>query len=308
MLDNRVGLFLRGFNACGSDVGWCAGLGIENHQLSELWDRDDLGHEFRVWVATRTGVLGDLDSREFACWCVRRIWRLLEDGRCRDAMTAVDKPQVSESERAGAKAVAVAAVEAAEEPGVTPKTLYAARSVYGAVCGDAWGAAAWAVYADAADASARAKTLNRDSASAAWAATAASWSEQARYLADAGNPFIGLRNLAADSMDLGEAFEAGCLRLASELVEDLGGGTETMVAIRLVAETVEVLLNDTKRPRLPQTDSRRLVEGWQMRFLGLERMAELHRTLTVLYHRLMFRYKRPAAECSGADESKEEAV
>ena len=59
--------------------------------MHELWARDDVKPEWRIWIATRTGVLSDRDLLFFACWCARQVWHLLSDERSRNAVEVSER-------------------------------------------------------------------------------------------------------------------------------------------------------------------------------------------------------------------------
>jgi hypothetical protein len=51
--------------------------------MSELWRRADMRIDWRVWIATRPGVLDDTTLRLFACWCAQQVLHLDTDERSR---------------------------------------------------------------------------------------------------------------------------------------------------------------------------------------------------------------------------------
>ena len=147
--------------------------------MAELWDREDLKPAWRIWIATRPGVLTDRELRLFACWCCRhQAWHLLVDERSRHVVDigelyAEGKATSDELAAAGDAARAATCTRA----GATEET--AARAAEGAAVMDAADAAAWA-----AEDAALAAALD-----AAWDdARAAARAAQAAYLKQHAHP------------------------------------------------------------------------------------------------------------------------
>jgi hypothetical protein len=111
--------------ACAEGKAWAIGTGAEN--MAELWKREDLHNEWRLWIFERS----DVDKKttvRFAIFCARQNWNLLTDQRSKDAIETVErwldgnatmKELASAAARAAWEAVAAArsatgAAEAAE--------------------------------------------------------------------------------------------------------------------------------------------------------------------------------------------------
>ena len=125
--------------------------------MHELWARDDVKPEWRIWIATRTGVLSDRDLRFFACWCARQVWHLLSDERSRNAVEVSERfadGKATADELAVARGAAWAAWAASrarrhDAEGAARAAAWAAFAARAAwedegSAGDAAGSAAWA--------------------------------------------------------------------------------------------------------------------------------------------------------------------
>jgi hypothetical protein len=146
--------------ACEDGREWAISTGEPD--MDALWRREDIKPEWRVWIATRPGVLPDRELRLFACWCVRQVWHLLTDERSRNAV------EVSERFSDG--------LATKEELFVARNAAWAARATASAAASDAaWAAASTAAWAAASDA-ARAVASDAAWAAASTAARAAAWS------------------------------------------------------------------------------------------------------------------------------------
>jgi hypothetical protein len=151
--------FLNKHDACDEGRDWALATGCET--VAELWLRDDLRTEWRIWLACRT--LPDNILRKFACRCVREIWHLLTDERSRNAIEVAERHAdglASDEELAAARDAARDAAWAAARAAASA----AAWSAAWAEVSDAASAAVWS----AARAAARAAVSD-----AAWAAAMA---------------------------------------------------------------------------------------------------------------------------------------
>jgi hypothetical protein len=135
---------------------WAVSTGCAT--MDELWARPDFWPEWRVWVATRTGVLDARTLRLFGVWCVRQVWHLLDDSS-RTAVEVAERFEVGAAKR--------------DELDAARNAADAARTSARVAALTAW-AAAWPIAGatDAARASARAALAAVDAAWAAALATA----------------------------------------------------------------------------------------------------------------------------------------
>ena len=79
--------FLDKNDACNDGRDWALATGCQT--VAELWLRDDLKPDWRVWLACR--VLPDNVLRKFACRCVREVWHLLTDERSRNSVEVAER-------------------------------------------------------------------------------------------------------------------------------------------------------------------------------------------------------------------------
>ena len=177
--------FFAQHNACTDGREWAIATGCQN--MAELWERDDMRPDLRVWIGTRRGVLDDKALRLFSCFCARQVWHLLTDERSRHAVEVAERyahgdatdEELAAAREAGEDARVAARVAAREDAGAA----WAARAA--AVAALAEGQAAWAVWTvwNARNAARRAAEEDARAATwdAAWAAGAAmaSWAAEA---------------------------------------------------------------------------------------------------------------------------------
>ena len=79
--------FLEKHDACLEGATWALATGCAT--IEELWLRDDLKLDWRIWIAIK--VLDEKTLRQFACLCVREIWPLLTDNRSRRAVEIAEQ-------------------------------------------------------------------------------------------------------------------------------------------------------------------------------------------------------------------------
>ena len=136
--------FLDKHDACDEGRDWALATGCKT--VAELWLRDDLEPDWRIWLAFRT--FPDNLLRKFACRCVREVWHLLTDERSRNAVEMAERHAdglATDEELAAARDAASAARTAG-----WGTAMYAARdAAWGAVSAAA-SAVAWAAASDAA--------------------------------------------------------------------------------------------------------------------------------------------------------------
>lgn len=186
--------FLREHSACCKGAKWALSVSSD---MADVWDEllNQGKHDWLIWTATRRGVFPDSVLRKLACRFVREtpigggetVWDLLEDARSRKAVEVAEAyadGKATEAELDDAYAAAWAAEAAA----------------WAADAADAADAAAWAANATAsADAAAAADAAiaaylaaylaARAAAAADVAAVGAADADQARMIAELGNPF-----------------------------------------------------------------------------------------------------------------------
>jgi hypothetical protein len=188
------------YSAYTADRNWalanCGGM-------AAAWDTDNYEPEWRIWVATRPGVLDDRTLRTFAAWCAQQVWHLVGDPRSRNATEVARRHAVggaTDEELTAAHTAAEAAEIVMRSPvgQDTPAATWAARAAtYAATPAGTWAAtggaaraaaeaAAYAATRAAARAAAEAVFLDAAEAAAAFVAK----STQAKWLREnVRNPF-----------------------------------------------------------------------------------------------------------------------
>lgn len=155
------------FLACTEGRDWALATGCATMQ--ELWLRDDMRYEWRMWIIRRDGVLTRNELLRFACWSVRQVWHLLTDERSKATIEVV--------ERFIERKATVAEVRLARD---------AAYAAYTATTTTA--TAAYATYAYAAACTVGAATAEAAAYAAAYASTDTARASQARWLIENTKP------------------------------------------------------------------------------------------------------------------------
>ena len=160
-MDMTIEEFCDKHSACADGRNWALSCGSTT--MHALWLREDLRHEWRMWIMQRDGVMTRTECVRFSCWSVRQIWQLLTDERSRKAIEVTEAflegkatiKEVEEAVKASAAAAADAASAAADAAYAAAKAADAASK-----------AAADAAYAasKAADAAAYAAAKAADAA------------------------------------------------------------------------------------------------------------------------------------------------
>jgi len=76
-------------------VTWAKATGCAT--MRELWDYRPMPDDYRLWIASRAGVLTDRDAILFACWSARQEWRMLTDERSRVAVEVMERFAIGEA-------------------------------------------------------------------------------------------------------------------------------------------------------------------------------------------------------------------
>ena len=158
-----IAAFCAQHGACVPGAAWAAKQ--PEKRMRDLWRRSDLRPEWRIWVATRPGVMCDRDTRLFACWCAtctplgdgRTSAALLTDPRSREAVRVTVRYALG---AASAEQLATAYTTAARAAAAAYAAYAAARAAAAYAAYAAARAAAAAAYA-AADAAADADAARK---------------------------------------------------------------------------------------------------------------------------------------------------
>ena len=123
-------------NACADGREWALAH-CEN--MADAWVK--LPDDYLIWVATRPGVLTDLELRQFALWCARQVEHLMEDERSKEALNVVERFLNGEATQEELKAARSAADAAARSADARSAAADAARFAARSAADAAWSAA-----------------------------------------------------------------------------------------------------------------------------------------------------------------------
>jgi hypothetical protein len=149
--------FLEKHNACKEGADWALVTGCTT--IEQIWLRDDLSFDWRIWIAIR--VLDQKTLIKFSCLCVREIWHILIDQRSRSAVEITEQYVTGNNLAADNLAAASDAAWAAE------RALWAAARAASDAARDASDAARDASWAAASAAARAASAAARDAGDAA---------------------------------------------------------------------------------------------------------------------------------------------
>jgi hypothetical protein len=108
--------------------------------MAELWRRADMRIDWRVWIATRPGVMNDTTLRLFACWCAQQVLHLATDERSRRVVEVAVRYAVgtaTEYEFADARDAALVVVLRSSATGTVGAAALAAHNTAAIDAGDA---------------------------------------------------------------------------------------------------------------------------------------------------------------------------
>jgi len=94
--------------ACTDGKEWAI---ANNKTMDEVWNTSK--PEWLVWIATRPNVLTEKELILFSCFCVRRVWHLLDDEGSKNAVVVAEKYANGEATKDELSAAAYAAANAA---------------------------------------------------------------------------------------------------------------------------------------------------------------------------------------------------
>jgi hypothetical protein len=146
--------------ACAEGREWALACGAPD--MDALWARDDVRPGWRVWIATRYGVLDDRTLRLFACFCARQMWHLLTDERSRQAVLVAERFAEGRATREELDAARDAAMDATWAAAGAAAWNAARNAAWAAARNAAWNAV-WAA-AGAAAAAAQSAWLRKHAA------------------------------------------------------------------------------------------------------------------------------------------------
>ena len=154
--------------------------------MNEVWQT--ARPNWLVWIATREGVLTDVELRRFAVWSARQVQHLMTDERSLNALDVAER-YANGAAAYAAHATAHAAARAAARAADAAAYAAARAAAYAAASASAYDAAyaAYAAYAARATAHAAAYAA-ADAAATAAARVAEAESAQAQWLRDNTKP------------------------------------------------------------------------------------------------------------------------
>jgi hypothetical protein len=152
-------------DACRNGREWAS---AHCKDMNEVWQTAK--PEWMVWIATREGVLTDVELRRFAVWSARQVQHRMTDERSVNALDIAERyanGAATDEELAVARAAAYAAAYAAADA-VARAAAYAAYAAADAAYAAADAVARAAAYAAYAAADAAYAAADAESAQAQW--------------------------------------------------------------------------------------------------------------------------------------------
>jgi len=204
--------FLDKHIACLDGRDWALASGAST--CAEIWVRSDLRPAWRVWMATRLGVLDHRTLVRFAVFCARQSWENLTDDRSKNAILLTEKWLAGE---ASLDEVAFIALVAGDAAAYASDAARAASAAYAARAASVARAAYAAARAASAAAYTAAYAAADAAADAAYAASAAASAASAAAYADAyaADAAADAAYAAADA-----AYAAACAAQGQWLIEN----------------------------------------------------------------------------------------
>lgn len=137
-------------NACKEGREWA----MTRKNMHDVWLHAK--YDWMLWILSKN-VLGDIDSRLFACWCARNTpcgggkttWDMMPDDACRNAVVTAERYAIGDATK-----------EELSSAGASARASAGSRESASASAG----ASAWASAGSSASASARASAWARESA------------------------------------------------------------------------------------------------------------------------------------------------